>query len=170
MKTYSLLSAIVLALGVQSASAQAWKEYRFTEEGFGVQYPGEPKVVERPYSSALASPIVQRVYSYNSGGVDYLVAVADFTGAKPEQDKAINEAADALIARGKLTYNSDQYINSYKGREIRVEMPDGKIYTNWICFIKNKLFQIEVIYPVMNSDPAGSSGIHFFLQTFHLVN
>jgi hypothetical protein len=170
MKAYGVFGVFVLMLACQPAGAQVWKEYSFEAAGFWAQYQGEPKVEERPYASALASSIVQRIYSHNSGGVDYRVVVADFAGAQVEKNKAIDEAANALIARGKLTHNSTAYLNAFSGREIRVEALDGTSYTSTIFFINNRLFQIGVVYPPMNSDPAGSSGIHFFLQSFHLVH
>ena len=172
MKIYGLFGAIALMLAaVQPVSAQVWKVYDFeAAAGFSAQYQGEPKVEERPYISAFAKSIVQRVYSHNSGGVDYLVAVADFTGVKAEKNKAIDEAANVLIARGKLTHNNTAYINSFAGRQVRVEALDGTSYTSTIFFINNKLFQVEVVYPPMNSDPAGTSGIDFFLQAFRVTH
>ena len=45
----------------------------------------------------------------------------------------------------------------------------GTSYTNAIFFIDNKLYQIMVTYPKANTDPVGSSGIHFFQQAFRLL-
>jgi hypothetical protein len=170
MKKLSLFALIMLPLATQSATAQEWKEYSFEGAGFAAQYPGQPKVEQRNYTSAFASPIVERVYSHNEGGVDYIVAIADFTKANAEEGKTIDEAANALIARGKLTHDEHGRIDFHYGREVRVEAPDGTSYTDAIFFINNRLFQIEVIYPAVNSDPAGSSGIHFFQQAFRLLN
>jgi hypothetical protein len=159
-----------VAFAVSSpASAQVWKEYSFEAAGFAAQYQGQPKVEERPYTSAFASPVVERVYAHNSGGVDYFVAIADFTGAKADEDKTIDEAANVLIAHGKLTHDERARLDFHYGREIRVEAADGTSYTDAIFFIDNKLFQIEVVYPAMNGDPAGSSGIHFFQQAVRLL-
>ena len=165
-----LILSLTLALAVSTpAAAQVWKEYSFEAGGFAAQYQGQPKVEERPYASAFASLVVERVYSHNSGGVDYLVAIADFAGTRPDGDKTIDEAANALVARGKLTHDERARLDYHYGREIRVETPDGTSYTDAIFFINNRLFQIEVIYPAMNSDPAGSSGIHFFQQAVRLL-
>ena len=162
-------AAALLSLSFTPASAQAWREYSFRDGGFAAQYPGRPKVEERAYESAFGGPITEKVYSYDSGGVIYLVAIADFTNAKAEEDKAIEEAANALIAKGKMTHDERGRIDFHYGREIRVETPDGTSFTDAIFFINDRLYQIEVIYPVMNTDPAGSSGIHFFQQAFRLL-
>jgi len=169
MTIFGLFGILLLGLVSQPAAAQAWKEYSFKEAGFAAQYQGQPKVEERSYASALASPIAEHVYSQNTGGVDYVVAIADFGSAKAEENKTIDEAVNALITRGKLTHDERARVDFHYGREIRVEAPDGTSYTDAIFFIDNKLFQIEVIYPAMNSDPAGSSGIHFFQQAFRLL-
>ena len=55
------------------------------------------------------------------------------------------------------------------GIEIRVEDAEGTSHTNAIFFIDKRLYQIRVDYPAKNSDPAGSSGIHFFQQAFRLL-
>jgi hypothetical protein len=168
MKTFAFF-VILLAFAYQPAAAQAWKEYSFKDAGFAAQYQGQPKVEERSYASVFANPIIEHVYSQNTGGVDYVVAIADFGSAKPDENKAIDEAATALIARGKLTHDEHARVDYHYGREIRVEAPDGTSYTDAIFLIDNKLFQIEVVYPSQNSDPAGSSGIHFFQQAFRLL-
>ena len=169
MRIFGSLGIVLLVLISQPATAQAWKEYSFQDAGFAAQYQGQPRVEERPYASAFGSAIVERVYSQNAGGVDYVVAIADFGSAKPDGDKTIDEAANTLIARGKLTHDERARVDFHYGREIRVEAQDGTSYTDAIFFIDNKLLQIEVVYPLQNTDPAGSSGIHFFQQAFRLL-
>lgn len=65
---------------------------------------------------------------------------------------------------------SQAEIDFHYGREIRVEDAQGTSYTDAIFFIEGKLYQIKVTYPAMNTDPNGSSGIHFFQQAFRLLN
>jgi hypothetical protein len=114
--------------------------------------------------------VKERVYSTNSGGVIYTVNVADFTRTRADKDKTIAEAAKNLIALGKLTHDeSGARIDWNYGREIRVEDANGTSYTDAIFFIDNKLYQLKVTYPAVNSDPVGSSGIHFFQQAFRLL-
>ncbi len=169
MQKFGFFALAVAVVASHSAAAQTWKEYSFKDAGFAALYQGQPTVEERGYESAFASSVMERVYSHNSGGVDYLVAIADFSKAKADEDKTIEEAANALIARGRLTHDERGRIDFHYGREIRIETPDGTSYTDAIFFIDNRLFQIEVIYPAANNDPAGSSGIHFFQQAFRLL-
>lgn len=165
------LAVLCISLASVPASAQGWKEYSYAEAGFAAQYPGQPKVEQDSYKTAQApgGSVAERVYSYNSGGVVYAVAIADFGAANADEEKTINEAADATIARGKMTHDERDRLDWHYGREIRVEDAQGTSHTNAIFFIEKKLYQIRVDYPTTNSDPAGSSGIHFFQQAFRLL-
>ncbi len=162
--------ALALVAIASPAAAQSWKEYSFTESGFAAQYPGKPVVEERPYKTAYGGEVKERVYVFNAGGVDYVVAVADFTKTRAEKDKVIDEAAKALMDRGRLTIDYPGRIDWNYGREIVVVDMDGTSTTDAIFFVDKKLYQIEVAYPAMNSDPAGSSGIGFFQTAFRFLH
>ena len=85
-----------------AASAAPWKEYSYSKDSFAAQFPAEPKLETHPYKTALGSAVTERVYSYNEGGVVYLVGIADFSRTNADKDRTIDEAANALIAQGKL--------------------------------------------------------------------
>ena len=172
MRSVALVAtAIALTAGSSHAAETGWPEFSYPEAGFAAQYPFQPTMVERSYQTVLApdGSVRERVYSVDSGGVLYIVAIADFTASKPTENRAIDEAARALIARGRLTHDVSARIDWHYGREIRVEDESGTSFTNAIFYIDNKIYQIEVVYPMVNSDPAGSSGIHFFQQAFRLL-
>ena len=97
-------------------------------------------------------------------------AVADFTKTKADKDKAIDEAAKKLMDRGRLTIDYPGRIDWNYGREIVVVDMDGTSMTDAIFFVDKRLYQIEVVYPAMNSDPAGSSGIGFFQTAFRFLH
>ena len=52
---------------------------------------------------------------------------------------------------------------------MRVEDGSGTSYTDVIFYIDYKVYQLEVVFPVNNSEPMGSAGIHFFQQAFRLL-
>jgi hypothetical protein len=163
--------ALALALAVASpAFGESWKEYSFNESGFAAQYPGKPTVEERAYQSAFGSGLKERVYVFNEGGVDYIVAVADFGKSRANKDKVIDEAAKSLMDKGRLTIDYPGRIDLNFGREIVVVDPDGTSITDAIFFVDKKLYQIEVVYPMTNSDPVGSSGIGFFQTAFRFLH
>lgn len=145
-------------------------EYSYAADGFAARYPGEPAIVEQPYATRFGSGVTERVYSYESEGVSYIVAIADFTRIRPDTDQAIDEAANRLMTLGRLTHDVSARLNWNYGRELRVEGADGTSYTDAIFLIDNKLFQLKVISSARNPDAAGSSGIHYFQQAFRLLN
>ena len=164
-----LILALALAVATPAA-AQSWKEYSFKEAGFAAQYPGQPTVTERAYKTAYGSDVKERVYAVNQGGVEYTVAVAEFSKAKADKQKLIDEAARALMDKGRLTIDYPGRIDWNYGREIVVVGMDGTSTTDAIFVVEGKLYQIEVVYPEMNSDPAGSSGIGFFQTAFRFLH
>jgi hypothetical protein len=163
--------AAVLLTGGAIAAEDAWREFSYPESGFAAQYPSRPNVEVQDYKTAQTPEgvVKERVYSYNSGGVIYAVAVADFTRARADSQKTIDEAAKNLIALGRLTHDESGRIDWNFGREIRIEDSNGTSITDAIFFIDNKLYQLRVTYPAVNTDPNGSSGIHFFQQAFRLL-
>jgi hypothetical protein len=163
--------ALALVLAASPVAGQAgWAEYTYRRDGFAARYPGQPVMQKRPYESRLAASVTERVYAFDSGGVIYAIEVADFGRARPDRDEAIDEAADRLFAQGRLTHDVSARLNWNYGRELRVEAPDGTSYTDAIFFIGAKLYQLKVTYPVRNSDPAGSAGIHYFQQAVRLLD
>ncbi len=170
----SIATAAVAALFLASPASAAeggWPEFSYPEAGFAAQYPERPTLEERAYQTMLVpqGSVKERVYSVNSGGVVYMVSIADFASARPNENRAIDEAVRAMATKGKLTHDVSARINWNYGREIRVEDDNGTSYTNAIFYIENKIYQIQVVYPMTNTDPAGSSGIHFFQQAFRLL-
>src|SRR5665213_3285279 len=145
--------AAILACGPASA-AEKWEEFSFPEANFAAQFPERPAMEVKSYRTGQIAEgtVNERVYSFNQGGVVYMVRVADFSRGKADKDKTINEAANALIAQGKLTIDYPGRIDWNYGREIVVVDKDGTSFTNAIFFVDQRLYQIEVVYPATNSD------------------
>jgi hypothetical protein len=162
--------ALTLILSSAPAAGQAgWREYEYPRDGFAARYPVEPVMSEHAYETRLGTSVTERIYSAESEGVMYMVAIADFGSARPDSDRAIDEAANRLIATGRLTHDVSARLNWNYGRELRVEATDGNSYTDAIFLIGSKLVQLKVIYPLNNSQAAGSSGIHYFQQAVRLL-
>ena len=169
---FSVLSCALLLAGTANAAEGGWREFAFPESGFAAEYPSQPNVEVRDYHTAQTPDgvVPERVYSVRSGGVTYAVEVADFTRSAADKDRSIEEAAKNVLALGKMTHDeSGARVDFNYGREIRVEDGTGGSITDAVFFIDRKLYQLRVIFPADNTDPAGSSGIHFFQQTFRLL-
>jgi hypothetical protein len=171
MRSIAPISALAFLSALPAAAEWIWPEYSFPEEGFAAQFPGEPRVEERFYQTALVAggSIKERVYTSEYGGVVYTVAVADFGNGRPTENRAIDEAARKLTSKGMLTHDVSARIDWHYGRSMRVEDGSGTSYTSAIFYIDNKVYQVEVAFPPGNSQPMGSASIHFFQQAFRLL-
>lgn len=60
------------------ASAQEWTEYISKEDGFRVDFPGEPTIATTTYKSEYGADLPARTYTVNRGVDRYSVLVADY--------------------------------------------------------------------------------------------
>jgi hypothetical protein len=167
-----LFFAPLLVAGMAQAAESGWREFSYPEAGFAAEYPSRPMLESRDYHTTQTpeGTVPERVYYVNSGGVTYAVEVADFSHSSAGKDRTIEEAATNLLKQGRMTHDEpDARVDFNYGREIRIEDGAGGSVTNAIFFIDHKLYQLKVTFPADNTDPAGSSGIHFFQQTFRLL-
>jgi hypothetical protein len=153
-------------------SAENWREYTYPDAGFSASFPGKPLILRRR-SKTSQSPdgaVSERIYSVNQRGVVYSVSVMDFTKVEADPDSAVGEVVSALMGLGRLAYDESIYTDSMHGREIVVIGGDGTRYTDGIFYVRRLLYQMKVVSPAVNSDPAGSSGISIFLGQFRFTD
>ena len=62
--------------------AQGWIEYANVEEGFFVNFPGEPKVEETTWESEYGATFPARVYSVDTDQSRYSITVVDYRDAE----------------------------------------------------------------------------------------
>jgi hypothetical protein len=76
------LTAVVSALWILSlaapALAQEWAEFTNREDGFRVNFPGDPKVAQTTYQSEYGADLPARVYSVTRGRERYSMTVVDY--------------------------------------------------------------------------------------------
>jgi hypothetical protein len=78
MRTPLLLFALLCA--ALPASAQDWAEYKNTQDGFKVDFPGQPKMTTMTWKSEHNFMLPARVYSADHGKEHYAVTVVDYGG------------------------------------------------------------------------------------------
>jgi len=77
------VTAIVFAAAVlvaASASAQEWDQYVSTQDGFKVDFPGQPKIAETTWKSEYGYMLPARVFTVDKGKEHYSMTVVDYTG------------------------------------------------------------------------------------------
>ena len=83
MRITAFIFALVLSIS-GSAVAQEWEEYVNTQDGFKVNFPGQPKVTETTWKSQLDYTLPGRVYSVDKGREHYSMTVVDYTGLEQQ--------------------------------------------------------------------------------------
>jgi hypothetical protein len=163
---------IGLAFAAPAHSAETWQEYTYPEAGFSASFPGKPVFAEQLYrtSQSPSGAVTERIYSFNQGGVIYSVSIADFSKVDADPDIVVDEVASVLMGLGTVAFYGSIYLDSMHGRELVVIGGDGTRYTDANFYVKQLLYQVRVVYPAVNSDPAGSSGISIFQAKFHFTD
>ena len=72
------LAAILVFSFSSALFAQGWIEYRDLEQGFGVNFPGEPTVEEIVWNSQFGAALPARVYTAESARGRYSITVVDY--------------------------------------------------------------------------------------------
>jgi hypothetical protein len=78
-----LVFALVLSVS-RPAVAQEWEEYVNTQDGFKVNFPGQPKVTETTWTSQLDYTLPARVYSADRGREHYSMTVVDYSSIEQQ--------------------------------------------------------------------------------------
>ncbi|MBM3820849.1 MAG: hypothetical protein FJW14_17785 [Acidimicrobiia bacterium] len=76
------MTVLVVALLVSvcgSASAQEWDLYTNLEDGFKINFPGQPRVTTGTYNSQMNYTLPMKVYSAQKGQERYSVTVVDYS-------------------------------------------------------------------------------------------
>jgi hypothetical protein len=71
--------ALLLSLPA-AAAAQDWQEYTSIEDGFRINFPGQPAMTSLSWTSQLNYTLPGRVYSAERGREKYSVTVVDYSG------------------------------------------------------------------------------------------
>ena len=84
MRLTAFIFALVLSVP-GPAVAQDWEAYVNTQDGFKVNFPGQPKVTETTWTSQLDYRLPARVYSAGRGDREhYSVTVVDYTSLEQQ--------------------------------------------------------------------------------------
>jgi hypothetical protein len=80
MRSLISVSLVALVLVAAPASAQDWTEFVSPMDGFRVNFPGPPKVLDTTYLSEFGYSLPARVFSAERGRERYAMTVVDYNG------------------------------------------------------------------------------------------
>ena len=83
MRTVSFVFGLMLAMPAL-AGAQDWAEYQNVQDGFKVDFPGQPKVTTTTWKSEYDYTLPARVYTAERGRERYSMTVVDYNVIEPQ--------------------------------------------------------------------------------------
>ena len=93
------LAAVVLAAAPANA---AWKSYKYPQYGYGVDFPGEPKMSKGEYRGVIAGRNPSTIIGTEVDGTIYQVEMVDFSNRLAETPVLLEEAVFLATQEGKL--------------------------------------------------------------------
>jgi uncharacterized glyoxalase superfamily protein PhnB len=124
MRIVKLICAAVAALFISGAAhAQVWEEYVNRGDFFAVNFPGEPTRTDIVYKTAKGTSLQGHVYTAQDSRGRYSITVVDYNSAADELANAIDEAAVAMRAKGKPTYDAVNMLDMHRSWRMTVETP-----------------------------------------------
>jgi hypothetical protein len=174
MRFVSVLFLILSGMWATAASAQAWRDFMTTEDGFQVRVPGEFMVTETTWDSEYGAVMPARIYLYEDGASSYKITVVDYTDAyrihAAREDRtdadtlrvywevdvhaSVVYAASMIRARpGRVVFNAYHYIGRVSGEQIQMIYPDESHLYAGVYLHAGKLYVLEATVPKGSPPP-----------------
>jgi hypothetical protein len=83
MRTAVFVGVLIVSTA-HLAGAQEWAEYVSTQDGFKINFPGQPKIAETTWKSQMEYTLPARVYSAERGRERYSLTVVDYGGIEQQ--------------------------------------------------------------------------------------
>jgi hypothetical protein len=143
-----LLPAIAAALLASAASAQVWEEYVNRENFFQVNFPGEPSVQDIQYKTVKGTMLPARVFTATAPATSitagtYRVTVVDYRNAQGELGDAIEQARQAMLAKGMAKYDGRENLDMHRSWRVTVETPTSRILGEILIAANNRVYIVE---------------------------
>ena len=159
MRFVSLIPALAVLFVSGAASAQAWDEYANRENFFSVNLPGEPTMTQAPYKTTKGTDLTARKFTatappgWRLTGT-YTVTVVDYTNAKDEISTAVDQARDAIRAKGAVKYDGLNNIDLHLTRRLTIETPMTRMLAEILVAANNRLYITQAETPLNVPPPA----------------
>jgi hypothetical protein len=170
----SLLVLTLLALGPVLGYAEEkkaeWKEFSSKEGQFKVLMPGKPKQEDLETAGDFGKGVLH-MNSVHVGKTFYGANYGDFPAAikKAPLKKVLDSSRDGAVANleGKLAREKDIKLGKYPGREVQIEVGEGKqLFRARVYLVEQRLYQVVVCG---TKEVATSKEAERFLDSFKLA-
>ena len=159
MRFVRLIPALAALFFSGAAYAQNWDSYANRENFFSVNLPAEPVVTEAPYKTAKGTNLTARVFTAVAPAGTrlagtYTVTVVDYTKAKDELSTAVEQARNAMRAKGTVKYDGLNNIDLHLSRRLTVETQTTRILGEILMAANNRLYITQAETPLAVPPPA----------------
>jgi hypothetical protein len=159
------VASAALALIVSSAAmSQAWREFENRQEGFSINFPGEPRVETRPYMTASGVSVPSKVYSVELPTGRYALTFVDMSSRPQDEAQAIAHAVNALRQKGRAVYDDSDSLDGIPGHQLSVRQPDGRLMLASVHLYNHRLYITE------SSVPPGAAPPQQFQQSVAMIH
>jgi hypothetical protein len=158
MRAVCFIPAIVAAFLSTAVSAQVWEEYVNREDFFQVNFPGEPMVNQIQYKTVKGTMLPAKVFTATApaGSITsgtYRVTVVDYNSAQGELGDAIEQARQAMLAKGTAKYDGRENLDMHRSWRVTVENANARILGEILIAANNRVYIVEGETP-LNVPPA----------------
>lgn len=169
MRIIPLVPISLIVCLAAPASAQEWTEYINKEDGFTMNFPGQPQVSAITWPSEYGMTFSGRVYSAQRGAEKYSVTVIDYRDAEQKYQAlnrppsfqqaiywqidimaSIQYAATTLFRQrpgAKVTYDAWHYIDLVEGHMLHLTNADQSVTYASIYLHENRLYILDGTVP-----------------------
>jgi hypothetical protein len=159
MRFAGLIPALAVVFFSGTVWAQTWDTYANRENFFSVNLPGDPVMTQAPYKTAKGTNLTANIFtavappgSRLSG--TYTITVVDYTKAKDESSTAVEQARNAMRAKGTVKYDGLNNIDLHLSRRLTIETPKTRILAEILMAANNRLYITEAETPLNVPPPA----------------
>jgi hypothetical protein len=148
MRAVHFIPAIVAAFLATAASAQVWEEFVNREDFFQVNFPGEPQVNQIQYKTVKGTMLPAKVFTATApaGSITagtYRVTVVDYNTAQGELGDAIEQARQAILAKGTAKYDGRENLDMHRSWRVTVDTANSRILGEILIAANNRVYIVE---------------------------
>lgn len=159
MRIAGLATAVVALFISTAASAQAWGEYVNRENFLQINLPDDPTIAAEPYKTVKGTNLTANVFTAKAPSDSllagtYSVSVVDYTSAPNEIPDAIEQARQAIRAKGEVKYDDLNNIDMHRARYMTVETASTRYLASILVAANNRLYITLAETPISSTVPA----------------
>jgi hypothetical protein len=176
-----LVTALLLISG--PVSAQDWTEYQNIQDGFKINFPGQPRITESKWTSEFGFVLPARVYTGERGKERYTVTVVDYAPIQRLAEEKVKKCAPGAEpcfgselsgpsywkhdVRGAILYATSKFVERnakvtrlhwshqdlVEGHQLQLTNADGSRTFAFVGMHQMKLYIVEGTVPAGAPEP-----------------